>query len=251
MSPCKLEEGTGSQYTIPDESVPLQNEGVRTNGGGGRKPVKSGTETNDGDNLWEGGRCRGRASQQSILLGQHSQHPSACLPIPFSRVSFPCHCIPNTPRPTKRARETHVEVLGSRVISAVHDRSDGETEGHSELVSGGLGCRRRGGWLAGRTLCCWSRPGPAQGPGLILPDHQLRLSLSPASPPPHRPSTALRPGRFVNREEVETHAWTSGRDGKELSMGFGRGWLVRDRREDKDEASSEDRGDRNEIDRSE
>lgn len=100
-------------------------------------------------------------------------------------------------------------------------------------------------------LCCWGHPGPAWGPGLILPDHQLRFPLSPAFPSPHRPSTALRPGRFVNREEVETHAWTSGGGGKEVSMGLIGGWLVGDRRGDKDKASSEDEGDRNEIDRNE
>lgn len=51
-------------------------------GSGSRKSVKSGTETNNGDN---------------------------------------------------------VEVLGTRVVSAVHDGTDGETEGHAELGTGGSG----------------------------------------------------------------------------------------------------------------
>lgn len=31
--------------------------------------------------------------------------------------------------------------LGSRVVGAVHDGSDGETKGHSELGTGGSGCK--------------------------------------------------------------------------------------------------------------
>ena len=43
----------------------------------------------------------------------------------------------------EREREEDNELrltLGSRVVGAVHDGSDGETEGHSELGTGGSGC---------------------------------------------------------------------------------------------------------------
>jgi len=37
-----------------------------------------------------------------------------------------------------------VDVLGTRVVSAVHDRSDGEGKRHAVLGSGGGGCSTRG-----------------------------------------------------------------------------------------------------------
>lgn len=40
---------------------------------------------------------------------------------------------------TKANNGDNVEVLGTRVVSAVHDGTDGETEGHAELGTGGSG----------------------------------------------------------------------------------------------------------------
>lgn len=79
---------------------------ARTASGRSRETVETGTRAGDGDDL------RGRCTRLSALLSRRTRARTLRLP------------------------RTHVEVLGTRVVGAVHDGTDREGQSHTELVAG-------------------------------------------------------------------------------------------------------------------
>lgn len=87
---------------------------VRTTSGGSRETVEAGTGTGDSDDL--------EKTPVRSLCRFGGAHAWAL-----------------------RLVDTHVKVLGTRVVSAVHDSSNGESQSHAELVSGRSSTSTSGG----------------------------------------------------------------------------------------------------------